>query len=619
MMNERRYTYIFLFFAALISTVFNYQFGLMDHIEHLPLLFRVKDPNYLVNDFFLNANQNEYDPRYFYSLFILFLLKFIPIAPLFFTLTLFCNILIGWASYRIANYFFNIDKRIGLLAIVFVLSVSTVSLGSLSEIHAEYLTPNILSFALVLNSFFNILNKKWVYAALILSLASFFHPLAGPESGLLFFGVAFITQIYENKLEWKKYIPYLMGSFIFLLSIVIVLSPFFLSAEQDLDTKSFIDIYAHFRAPHHILPSHFLTEPEKEKGWQWFLILFIGFIYWFSKNKNQRIQQFSIFSYIITLLLLSVLGYIFTEIYPNKIIIIAQIFRLLYLLKWLALIFLAAIIGTQLWSGKQLDKMYALVIMLNILVPFNVIIILSFWAFTKLLNQQFNLFQGFLIFDFLVLCYYSFSGLSLSYQSTFISAEAYLYFFFFIILIVLNLMNLSKNYQYLILTISTILLLNYSYNHQRINQSKLIDKAISRQYSLKDLDKDVLNISQKIKELTDPKSILLTPPDIGEIRFLAERALVVNFKTYPFKGKQLKEWQDRLFKCYTWTDKKGFDAVNWAFIPNYKVIDKERLNMIAQKYGADYAVLYAETPCDFPILYENKSFKLAYIGNLAQK
>jgi hypothetical protein len=156
-------------------------------------------------------------------------------------------------------------------------------------------------------------------------------------------------------------------------------------------------------------------------------------------------------------------------------------------------------------------------------------------------------------------------------------------------------------------------------NHQRISQTKLIDRAISRQFDFEDFNKDILEISLKIKELTNPNSILLTPPNIGEFRFLAERALVVNFKTYPFKGTQLKEWQERLFDCYTWTDKKGFDAVDWAFIPNYKVIDKDRLNMIAQKYKAEYAVLYSETPCDFPILYENKSFKLAQIANPSQK
>lgn len=591
----------------------------MDHIEHLPLLYRVDNPNYLINDFFLNANQNQYDPRYFYSLFLLFFLKFIPIAPLFFILTFICNALIGIASFRISNYFSNSDKGSGLIAVILVLSVSTVSLGSLSEIHAEYLTPNILSFALVLHSVFYVLNKKWIYAALILSLASFFHPLAGPESGLLFFGVAFLTQIYENKLALKKYIPYLIGLFIFLLATIIVLSPFFLSSEQDLDTKSFIDIYAHFRAPHHILPSYFLTEPEKEKGWQWLIILIMGFVFWIINNKNQRLQQFSILFYIVSLLVLSVIGYIFTEIYPNKIIIIAQIYRLLYLLKWLALVFLATIIGTQLWNGKHLDRVYAGVLLLNVFAPFNMIIILTFWGISKYMTRYLKLPQAFIIFDLILLAYFCFSGVYKSYQSSIISSEIYLYLFFFIFIIVFNLFKISKNYHYITLTISTILLLNYLNNHQRISQTKLIDRAISRQFDFEDFNKDILEISLKIKELTNPNSILLTPPNIGEFRFLAERALVVNFKTYPFKGTQLKEWQERLFDCYTWTDKKGFDAVDWAFIPNYKVIDKDRLNMIAQKYKAEYAVLYSETPCDFPILYENKSFKLAQIANPSQK
>ena len=68
---DRIYAALFLIFAALFTTFWDYQYGTMDHVEHLPLLFRTEDPNYLINDFYLNANQQNYDPRHYFSLVII--------------------------------------------------------------------------------------------------------------------------------------------------------------------------------------------------------------------------------------------------------------------------------------------------------------------------------------------------------------------------------------------------------------------------------------------------------------------------------------------------------------------------------------------------------------------
>ena len=42
---EKYIIQIFLFCAALLTTLWNYQFGQMDHVEHLPILFRAANTN----------------------------------------------------------------------------------------------------------------------------------------------------------------------------------------------------------------------------------------------------------------------------------------------------------------------------------------------------------------------------------------------------------------------------------------------------------------------------------------------------------------------------------------------------------------------------------------------
>ncbi len=148
----------------------------------------------------------------------------------------------------------------------------------------------------------------------------------------------------------------------------------------------------------------------------------------------------------------------------------------------------------------------------------------------------------------------------------------------------------------------TVFIFIFWISNQRNDNDGPLKKAVSRLYSLNDFSDELLLFSKKVKELTPDSAILVAPPMFAELRYLAERALVVSFKTLPFGGIEMIEWKRRLFDCYTWTDKKGFDAVLWAFEPNYKIIDKERLKSLRLKYGSEYAVLYKDTKTEFPIL-----------------
>jgi hypothetical protein len=612
---EKYTTPIFLFCSALLTTLWNYQFGQMDQVEHLPIIFRAENSEYLRNDSFLNAFSQNYDPRFYYTQLILLLKTVIPLPLLFFLLTFVVNYLVAFSTFGIARQLFSDEKWSGILAVSLVLTVPTVELGSVAEIHTDYLTPNSLAFSLILLSLSFILRKAWFYAGLTLGFASLIHPLAGPETGLIFFFCAAFEQIYNNRFQLKKYKYFLLGLTVFILFASLSLLPFFMNQTEGLDAKTFIEIYAQFRVPHHILPSVFMHPAERNLAFKLLsLLLILWFIFAYTYKKESYFKL-SLLGYIIVLILLAIAGYVFVELYPVKLVVIAQTFRLLYVLKFLLLVLLGGLIGFYLQRGTQLEKIYAFSALISSFALTNLLWIFGLYLFSKLIRRRLNLHQSFLIVEISLLLALGVYGFYQSWQHTAHSAEVYPWAFMLLTLPLFSMLNLSK-IQLVILPLCTSLFLLFWISNPRPEKHTPLQRAVSRQYSLNDLPVSQLELAKKIKELTPPDAILTVPPMFGELRYLANRALVVSFKTLPFGGKEMIDWKTSIFDCYGWTDLKGFNAVLYGFEPNYKIIDNERLKMLHQKYNTNYVVLFLETETDFPVLFENAVYKLVYIGQV---
>jgi hypothetical protein len=121
-------------------------------------------------------------------------------------------------------------------------------------------------------------------------------------------------------------------------------------------------------------------------------------------------------------------------------------------------------------------------------------------------------------------------------------------------------------------------------------------------------------VARFAKQSTPEDSIFLTPPDWGQFRLLARRAIVVDFKAFPFADFAIAEWYERLIACYGNPAKKGTAMVD-ELIENYRRIDDNTLRTLRQRYKIDYAVLYKETSTNFEVLFQNSNYKVIYLGN----
>ncbi len=617
MASEKTYSRLLIIFSAFIASIWDYQFGGFDHLEHFPLLYRVEDPGYLSGDFFLNASEEGFDPRHYFSVFIAALHRILPLPLIYILLTFGVNCIIAVASDSAGRLLSGNeeDYSSGRVAMLLVMSVRTVDWGSVSEIHATYLTPNILAFALVLWAIVAAWRGQWLGSGLLCGIAALFHPLVGPESGTILFGFGFLRLVFRA--AKGGYFNYFVGLSIWLLCSSLALMPYIIDKATPVAPELFFEIYAKLRTPHHILPSRFLNEEEWKNGIYLFLLLLVLVLQSLGsmgKGRNRCAIDLEVLAWLLVLLSLAYIGYYFVEVKFVKIVASAHLYRLLYLLKWLTLVYMGAAIGKELYGVNHRARYYAWVGLMTSFAWPNFLRLLLFRRLTDFLHRRYSttpiVVFGELFFVLLL------GGYSLykAWETTDKYSDFYPWAIFMLLGILSHAIIRNNRLIYGFWAISSLSIFVFWYQNDNKTAETPIQKALQRRYSFRDLSPELLSLSTKIEELCPPDALLLSPPLLAELRYTARRALVVSFKTLPFKGSALAEWRQRLFDCYGWTDKEGFDAVLWAFEPQYKAIEEERLRLINEKYGADYAVLYQVSPTSFPVLYENSKYKLVYIG-----
>jgi len=555
-----------LMIGILVALLNSYRYGVGDHVEQLPLILRAIDPNYLPLDPFINS-QSGFGPRYYYVFFFSQLSNLLPLPTIFFLVYLFVFSFISYISALTAKTLFPDTPLAGYVASTLMMLNHSFLFGNkASPIEYPDLIPSLFAMPFTFASLLAALSiqwNKWFFSVLVSILI---HPVIGAEGMVLsFLGLVTVTQIWTIKGFKKYYIPALTYLFILLLSFIFL---WWLPGKSNvysgfLSPEEFVSLMGRFRHPHHFILSTWGTSSFIST----LFFLMIGTYAWTqwkptSFNGMNLKKATAIISG--SILLSWFLGGFFIEIYPTKLGLTLQTYRLGYILSFLGLIIVSGVSGTDVISVGLLSQLWLMPLSW---IPHRMMRGRNLAALSYGLG---TVLAGYLLFftdkktilcAILLIASYWFSTHCKSVKKALLPALSILLF-------------------------STFFMLHTFFHPVWIKRSLA---GLKPQITLEDNYKRQLPISNYIAHNVPSNALFLTPPNWGGFRLFARRAILVDWKSFPFDEKSMIDWRSRILDVLG--PPSGSTYSNKEMEQKYRSLTFHDLQRLQKEYGITHAIL----------------------------
>ena len=590
-----------LFFVVVgtISTILGYRFGTGVQLEQFPLILKLLDPSYLPRDFF-TASATQFGPRFYYAHTLAWLASWIPLPGVILGLTLAVNIALVAITYFAARSLLRADRLAGFISALLAVSVGSFPLGLVTDIRFQTFQPGSLAIVGALGSLWAGLKARPLLAASLAGVASLMQPLYGAETGVVALAAcgsgAFLNPGIPRRERLRVLLWTAAGfSLLGVATLTFWIVP--VSSAARLPDGELIGIVAYFRSPHHYIPSTFPL-----RHYASFAAFFAGSaLAWHIWRRTQGSRDAVVFAVPSLVVLLACLGgYLFVEVWPTRAWMTAQPFRLLFIIKWQGFLVLGWLIGSALRAASAPTRILGLLML----------------AATGAAQPP----MSFVGAAALSLQHASASG---SRAKALIPAAvaclAVVFAYLFGVLSELILVSLGSGAAVLLASrsvrardravvavASAAVVAGVFLNHAtRWSQWDFIQPVLS----WSDHHDDGADIARWSRQHTPPDALFLTPPGMPSFRLIAERAIVADFWAIPYVEPVMREWKQRLERCYGETSRYGFSALD-EMDRRYRSRTDAELSEIAGVYSAAFAVIYAETPTTYPVLYSNSTYQI---------
>jgi len=588
---------LFCLIAGGLAALWGYTYGTGDQVEQLPIILRAVNPGFLANDFFTNASA-AFGPRTFYAHLIALLARLAPLTSVMFALTALSNGFIAWVSARAALRLFDGSPRAALLAAGLVLTTRTFWLGAGNSLYGTALVPELLAMPLLLGALTAALEERPIPAALLAGLGSLIHPLVGLETGAVALAGLAAAALWRHDFKGRPLRHWGLAAALLAAFAALSLVPY--ARETRIDSRTFVEIVAVFRHPHHYLPSTF---PLWQYAQAALFLLGAGLAALSTAGTFSGLRRAARFLAALALILaLACLGgWLFVEVWPSRLWTTAQTFRLLFMLKWLGLL-LAAGAAAHAWEERSPDTGLWLAAALSPVALGITSISLAMRSWFARRNRPAPLLDfPILLFAVLFILRIDTPDLRDVTLLALFAAGAHLR------LAAASPWPARAAFAVASAGVAAALLV----------AAPRLPAAYATQlpapaFTVAAQQGEEVDLANYARKNTPAGAVFLTPPNFGSFRLLARRAIVVDFKAFPFQDAAMLDWRRRLIDCYGPTTLTGFDAVD-EMRNHYDIIRPDEILAVQQKYGATYAILFRKTPTDWPVLTQTQTYKLVQL------
>ncbi|MCC6476292.1 hypothetical protein IT157_04480 [bacterium] len=600
--------------AGILSTLLHgYEYMTSDQLEQIPLILRKLDANYLTSDYFISA-MSVVSPRIYFVNMMAWLTQFASLETIYFSLTLIQHIAIALVTMFAARRLFPGGDLAPILATTFVVSIAGIYIGGAAHLELNYMVPKLLILFLALWAVWEGVNLHPIRCAILTIVGSWIHPQVAIHGAMIGFGTAGLSllmrwdgeTVQTNSLVQRWAGITLGGALLVVVYYFLWVVPF-RGGELSMEVLQYT---MRLRAPHHHIPSLFPRD-QTLLGIVFFVASALLWRRWYKAESTDRLlaKRVGVAGGLCLIFMLS--AWLFVEVIPVRAVMMLQLFRMAAVLKWFALMLMGGTVAALLLSEQKASPPSPNWLYLTGFGMGQPVMMLGAtivdWLRAKLKTRTY-----FALFVVAAL-------IQIALLVKFRGAREFLSLYI-ILLCGVVLLVISARSRRLLWSggmVAVALLLSLSYRD--VIPAGPLNKTVQAYVNgvtPKDeraFDRAVDRVSVYARESTPQDALFIVPAEFGRFRIASHRAVVVDFKTFPFYERDIIEWRERIETCYGDTgDKLGWEAVK-QMNENYRRMNDAELLRISNRYNAPYAVLYAETATSFPLLYEDKDFKLVRV------
>ncbi len=589
--------------AGLLATFrVEYVFGLINQIEHLPTIWHIANPSLFTEDWHVQQSL-PFGPRYYYYHAIAFLSKLVSLPVLMLAGTMLSNILTLLVSFYVARDLFE-DDLAAMLGCALIAAVHSIDLGGATFLIWQYLIQASLAQPLALLALWAALRLKALSAAALSIVASLIHPVVGLETGGIALSVAGFyalkrlarsTSPEQRRLALRLGVQAAAG----LVALIFVAYMVYLGRmEESLSDEEFFRILVYFRNPHHYVPG-MMGAGEWGRFFMFLGAACLAWAMWRSHPAADRSLADRVGAVVGIVLVLMAVGYVFVELIPVRLAATTQSYRNIYLIKWIGLLLAGRSLAVW-FFGDRFSRWTALIALAGtgIAQPVTLLAAHAADAVRRKAGEQATerlLWAGFGVLTVTVGVLVAFHHL----------LREYLFLVFFLALAFWFATRPPGLLRWAapLLLVGTLLPASIALRH---DVPFLRDLGV---FTLRDAQEPADSAAYFARLHLPRDATVLTPPWEGRFRLVSQRAIVVDFKSFVFQDSSIAQWMDRMTNVYGATDRKGFAAAG-ELTERYRSISDAHLARVSRSYGAGYALLFLETPTDFPVIYEDENYRL---------